>query len=116
MSTHRFLTLSRFPKRSTLRPSHVPPTSPVAHIYTRACQCETAAPPQPQTRFACVIRFSSLCGLQDFRDCFRDAVPVGALGFELSFALACEFIKLRSSIIFGQSPLRFDPTAFLHPV
>lgn len=43
--------------------------------------------------------FIVLGGLQDPGDCFRDPVPIGAFGFELSFSRSGEFIKLGAPVV-----------------
>src|SRR6185369_4862540 len=86
---------------------------PVGYIYVRASRCETAIPLRRRVKF---FWFSWLGSLENPANCFGDAVPVGALSFELSLSGFGEFIKLSPSIIFRHSPLRLDPAAFLHAV
>src|SRR6185369_12861551 len=86
---------------------------PVGYIYVRASRCETAIPLRRRVKF---FWFSWLGSLENPANCFGDAVPVGALSFELSLSGFREFIKLSPSIVFRHSPLRLDPAAFLHTV
>src|SRR5215216_1143747 len=86
---------------------------PVLYIYARASRCETAVPLGRGAKFS---SFSWLCSLENSADCFGDAIPVGALSFELSLSCFGESIKLGAAIVFRHSPLRLDPAAFLHTV
>src|SRR6185436_4099940 len=94
-------------------PSLLRQASLAGYIYARASRCETAIHLRRRVKF---FWFSWLGSLENPANCFGDAVPVGALSFELSLSRFGEFIKLGSSIIFRHSPLRLDPAAFLHTV
>src|SRR5678816_1617486 len=97
-----------------MRPPSLPQQAfPVGYFCARASRCETAIPLRRRVKFSW---FSWLCSLENPANCFGDAVPVGALSFELSLSRFGEFIKLGAAIVFRHSPLRLDPAALLHAV